>query len=183
MSNRLLYRTLMPVLVLAFYFGVPAGQSDAPIGIWLGLLLSIACVGGVVTILAAEVRRAEHRLQPIHLVLALELVLVGFAIVYYVLDHAHPGEFEGIDTRIDALYFSLTTTSTVGFGDITAVGQLGRALVSFQMAFNLVFIAGLVAMFQDRIRGRDRAGAKQSKPARPSEPQDKGAAAPPTGPS
>lgn len=24
------------------------------------------------------------------------------------------------------------------------------------MAFNLIFIAGLVAMFQDRIRGRDR---------------------------
>lgn len=93
MSTRLLYRLLMPGLVLAFYFLVPTGESDAPIGIWLGLLLSVGCVGGVVAILTAEVRRAEHRLQPIHLVLALELVLVGFALGYYVLNFARPGEF------------------------------------------------------------------------------------------
>lgn len=154
MPTRLLYRLLLPGLVLAFYFLAPVGQRDAPIGIWFGSLIALICVGGVVAILIAEVRRAEHRLQPIHLVLALEFVVVGFAIAYYILAHARPDELSGLSTRIDALYFSLTTTSTVGFGDIAATGQIGRALVAFQMAFNLVFIAGLVAMFQDRIRAR-----------------------------
>lgn len=122
MPKRLLYRLLMPVLVVAFYLLVPTGLSDAPLGVWAGSLVALVCVGGVVAILIMEARRAEHRLQPIHLVLLLEFVLVGFAIAYYVMNHALPGEFTGMATRVDALYFSLTTTSTVGFGDITAAG-------------------------------------------------------------
>ncbi|WP_281367034.1 potassium channel family protein [Janibacter alkaliphilus] len=55
---------------------------------------------------------------------------------------------------MDALYFTMTMVSTVGFGDITATGQLARVLVTLQMAFNLLFIAALVRLFQQTLEGR-----------------------------
>jgi hypothetical protein len=46
--------------------------------------------------------------------------------------------------KIDAMYFTVTVFSTVGFGDITAKSDLARTLVTVQMLVNLVVI-GLVA--------------------------------------
>lgn len=48
----------------------------------------------------------------------------------------------------------MTMVSTVGFGDITATGQLARVLVTLQMAFNLLFIAVLVRLFQQTLERR-----------------------------
>ncbi len=61
-----------------------------------------------------------------------------------------PGQFAQLHTKIDALYFTVSTLTTVGFGDVHAAGQLARAAVTVQMVFNLVFIglaAGLVSGF------------------------------------
>jgi voltage-gated potassium channel len=38
--------------------------------------------------------------------------------------HINPG----INTFVDALYFTVTTLTTTGFGDITPAGQMGRGL-------------------------------------------------------
>jgi subtilase family serine protease len=46
--------------------------------------------------------------------------------------------------KVDALYFTVTVFSTVGFGDITAKTDLARTLVTIQMLFNLV-VVGLIA--------------------------------------
>ncbi len=153
-SRPWLNRLLMPVAVLQFYFLVPVGRGGAPVGDVVGLLIAVLCVGAVGVVVASEVRRAERRLRPIHLLLGLELVLTGFALGYYVLAVARPGEFVGLSTRLDALYFSLTTMSTVGYGDISASGQIGRLVVAIQLAFNLVFVAAVVGLFQDGLRAR-----------------------------
>ena len=39
-----------------------------------------------------------------------------------------------------ALYFTVTVFSTVGFGDILAVSDTGRAVVTIQMISNLVLL-------------------------------------------
>ena len=57
--------------------------------------------------------------------LLLTILMTGFAAVYYGMNHAHD-QFRGLDTRIDGIYFTVTTLSTVGYGDITAVSQTGR---------------------------------------------------------
>lgn len=167
-SRPWLNRLLMPVAVLLFYFLLPVGTGAAPIVEVLGFLVAFLCVGVVAYVVASEVRRSERRLQPVHLLLGLELVLIGFALGYYLLALSRPDEFIGLHTRLDALYFSLTTMSTVGYGDISASGQTGRSLVAVQLAFNLVFVAALVGLFQDGLRSR----GDQAKP--PQEPHLEG---------
>lgn len=49
----------------------------------------------------------------------LVLFLVLFAASYYLLERSEPGSFSETLYRTDALYFTLTTFATVGFGDIT----------------------------------------------------------------
>ena len=95
----------------------------------------------------------------------LVLVLVIFSFGYFLLTVQQPGQFNGLTTRLDALYFSMTTMSTVGYGDIHAEGQLARLLVTVQLVFNLVFVASLVSLFQDQIR---RGGAREWLRPRPS---------------
>jgi hypothetical protein len=70
-----------------------------------------------------------------------------------------PGEFEGLETRTDALYFALTTLATVGYGDIHAQGQWARGLVIVQMVFNAAVIAGAARLLTSRLRARARPGS------------------------
>lgn len=148
MTRPWLTRLLLPVGVLLAYFLVPVDEQNAPAGIVIGVLVAIMGLAGVAWIVADEVQRAERRLRPVHLMLALELVVVLFALIYFVLAMRSPAEFSGLHTRLDALYFSLTTVATVGYGDVNAAGQLARSIVSAQLVFNLAFVAALVGLFQ-----------------------------------
>lgn len=166
MQRPWLNRLVLPLAILAVFFLVPVDAKDAPIGVLAGALASVLGLGLVAWVTVTEVRRAEQRLQPVHLAIALELALVSFASVYYLLAVSSPAEFTGLSTRVDALYLSMATVSTVGFGDVSATGQLARLLVTGQMAFNLAFVAALVGLLQGRIRERraDRQGAGPSRP-------------------
>ena len=45
---------------------------------------------------------------------------------------------------MDALYFTMSTIATVGFGDVHATGQAARVVVTLQIFLDLIFV-GLVA--------------------------------------
>lgn len=145
---------LLPLAVLVMYFVVPVDSDRAPVGVLLGVIVSVAALAAVVVIVVSEARGAQHRLSGWHLVLVLEIVLVVFSFVYYLIDDQDPQQFAGLVTRLDALYFSTTTTATVGFGDVNATGQLGRAVVTLHMIFNIVFIAGVVNLAKERMSER-----------------------------
>jgi hypothetical protein len=50
------------------------------------------------------------------------------------------------------LYFTIVTMATVGYGDIHAVGQFARGLVTVQIVFNLIFVGALTSLVTSRMR-------------------------------
>ncbi|MEU6123697.1 potassium channel family protein [Streptomyces sp. NPDC047123] len=74
------------------------------------------------------------------------LTVLLFASAYFVLAR-QPGEFTGLRTRVDALYFTVVTLATVGYGDITPTGQSARVLTILQILYSFVFLtAGATAL-------------------------------------
>jgi len=67
-----------------------------------------------------------------------------------------PGQFRDLHTKTDALYFTVSTIATVGFGDVHAAGQLARAAVTVQIVFNLIFLGAAVAMISGFLKERAR---------------------------
>ncbi len=148
---------LLAAAMLLLYFVFPLDPRRAPVGVALGILGSVVAMFGVSAVVVAEVRRDERRLTILHLVLALEAILMAFSASYYVVATAREGSFEGLVTRLDALYFSMTTLSTVGFGDVHPTGQLSRGLVTVQIAFNLLFVGAFATLLRDSISRRRHA--------------------------
>jgi voltage-gated potassium channel len=56
------------------------------------------------------------------------------------MDRLAPGSFSSPLTRTDALYFTVTVFSTVGFGDITAKTEAARLVVTGQMIADLLIL-------------------------------------------
>ncbi|MFI9587362.1 potassium channel family protein [Streptomyces sp. NPDC052236] len=99
------------------------------------------------------VRSPHPRLKAVEALAAtLVLYLVLFAGAYYLLDRSAPDSFSEPLTRTDALYFTLTTFSTVGYGDITARSQTGRVLTMLQMAGGLLFVGIAARVLASAVR-------------------------------
>ena len=77
------------------------------------------------------------------LAFSLPLFVLLFATTYFVMAHSNPVAFGVPLSRTDAMYFSSTVFTTVGFGDITAKSESARLVVTAQMWLDLVFL-GLV---------------------------------------
>lgn len=68
---------------------------------------------------------------------------------------AQPGSCMNVAlTKTDSVYFTLSTLTTVGYGDIAPVTEHCRVIVSAQMAGGLIFGAVLVALLVARIAAR-----------------------------
>jgi voltage-gated potassium channel len=72
------------------------------------------------------------------------LFLVMFSTTHYLINGLDPGSYSEPMTRFDAMYFTMTTFATVGFGDITPVSVPARFVTLLQMIGGLVLV-GVVA--------------------------------------
>ncbi|MFC0580893.1 potassium channel family protein [Micrococcoides hystricis] len=154
-SFRFLSRTghsLFLVVVIAIYFVVPIHAESDRLGLFAGLIATALCLAIVIFILIREalyVRASgASRLGVIQLLLLIEVSTIMFALAYYAMSVFAPDQMVGITTRMDALYFTMTTLATTGYGDIHAQGQLARGVVALQLAFNVGFIAMATQMVQ-----------------------------------
>src|SRR5664279_3694142 len=135
---------LAGVLLFAAYYLLPLDKSqDFGILLLIGGLILIA---GVVTWQVRAILKSPFpRIRGFQtLISGIPLMLVVFAAVYYLTGQAQAASFTQPMDKVDAMYFTVTVFSTVGFGDITAKTDLARTLVTIQMLFNLV-VLGLVA--------------------------------------
>ncbi|WP_225079164.1 MULTISPECIES: potassium channel family protein [unclassified Streptomyces] len=150
-------------LVTAYYLLPLDGRASATTAVLLGLGLA-----GVALFFAWEVwaiaRTPYPRLKAVEaLAITLPLFLLLFAGAYYLLDHSDPSSFTEPLTRTDALYFALTTFTTVGYGDITARSQTGRVLAMLQMTGGLLLVGVAARVLTSAIQ----AGLRQQHRDRP----------------
>lgn len=70
----------------------------------------------------------------------LVFIFVITAVVYVTQHHKNPG----IANYVDALYFTVTTLTTTGFGDVTLLGADGRILAVLIMIFGISLFLRLI---------------------------------------
>lgn len=138
------HTTAVLFLLTAGFYALPFRPPNQPEG-YARLIGSVLAVGLLALLLRQQVRRSRRALSPsMHRVLwlltALYVLVLGFALIYAVVAELWEGQIDGIHNRTDALYFSVTLLSTVGFGDIHAAGSLARLIVTVHMVFNLIYL-------------------------------------------
>jgi hypothetical protein len=111
---------------------------------WLGALIGLGVLMATIPYTLRRIQAVLVSPRPIveaaeALAVLLTMIIVGFAALYFAIDRLD-GQFDGLATRVDAIYFTVTTLSTVGYGDITASSQGARVAVTFQMVFDVLFI-------------------------------------------
>ena len=95
------------------------------------------------------------------LVATVPLFVLIFAAVYFVMSASSPADFTEALTRTDAIYFTTTVFSTTGFGDIAAVSETARVVVTAQMLLDLLILGIGVKVIAGAVRiGRERSGQR-----------------------
>ena len=141
-------------VLLAAYYLLPLDRlAEVPIGISLAVgLLALA------TVAAFQVRAVIRSRHPaVRAVEALSvtapLFLLLFAAAYYLMAKADASAFNVHTlTRTDALYFTVTIFSTVGFGDINPTSQAARVLVMVQMVLDLILLGLGIRIFAGAVQ-------------------------------
>lgn len=98
---------------------------------------------------------ARRKLALPLLVTMLSMFLNSFTSVYWTLSWGSPSSFNEPLTKMDALYFTLTTFSTTGYGDIHPLTEAARAVVSVQMMIDVLLLTVAAAIVINRAFERD----------------------------
>ncbi|MEU9626431.1 potassium channel family protein [Streptomyces luteogriseus] len=101
----------------------------------------------------------------------LALFLLLFAGAYFLLEHTTPGSFSEPLTKTDSLYFTLTTFTTVGYGDIVARSQTGRVLTMIQMTGGLMLVGVAARILAGAVQAGLRRQGRESSDDFPSRPE------------
>jgi hypothetical protein len=152
-------------VTLALYLALP---SSPPFGIAIAILLGAvltAYFGGLVFLLRRDYNTGPTSslfwaravgLEPVSALLHLltTTVLLSqlvFASLYWYVGLVARGAFSESLSRIDALYLSVTTFTTTGYGDIHPTIALTRALTIGQMSLTFVLVAVVISMVVRRV--------------------------------
>jgi voltage-gated potassium channel len=141
----LLRAALTVTVLVAVYYLIPLNRlldSEATIGLLTGLVAFTAIIAWQLREIASSENPRLRAIQT--LAVGLPLLLLIFAVTYVILAGNQPGSFSEPLNRTDALYFSVTVFSTVGFGDIVARSGPARVVVLTQMLVDLV-VVGVIA--------------------------------------
>jgi hypothetical protein len=129
--------------------------TDAPTLLGISaLMLMTALLVATGTMLGAVLRESEVGFRTILGAVSVYVNLgLLFTFLYAAIDRLQAGEFFGVPLQTgDYVFFSITTLTTTGFGDLVPAGQPGRLLSGLEMLlgqlFLVTFIAGLVSLWR-----------------------------------
>ncbi|MBF0427411.1 MAG: NAD-binding protein [Magnetococcales bacterium] len=94
----------------------------------------------------------ERRYEMVSLLYAGLIVWGMVAVAFFIAEH---GINSKVETLSSAMYWSIITITTVGYGDITPVTEFGRVIAAFGvlvgMSVTVMFTSLIVSVFTDRI--------------------------------
>ena len=130
---------------------------------WLGIVIGLLIIVGSVPLTVKRINRVGTSHEPyleagLAVVMMIALIVIGFASIYAALSR-HGEEFTDIHTKLDAVYFTITTLATVGYGDIAPTGQVARAVAIIQMVVDILVI-GVAARLAMRVAARETEARK-----------------------
>ncbi|MFC8800757.1 potassium channel family protein [Promicromonospora sp. NPDC057138] len=129
------------VLLVVLYYLLPLDRDSVS---HLTLILILGLAGFAATAyweVRSIIRSRLPGIRAIHALATLvPFFLLLFASTYFVLSYQAPATFSEPLTRSDALYFTITTFATVGFGDVVPRSEAVRLLVSGQILLDLVIL-------------------------------------------
>ena len=141
------------VVGFVLYFTLPF-DSTSDFNTGFALMVGLVAVAALTVWQAWTIARS-----PFPLIRAVEglittfpLVVLLFATTYFVMDQYQAHSFTQEMTRVDSLYFTVTTFVTVGYGDITPVTESARLTVTVQMVVDLVLIGLVARAFVNSVR-------------------------------
>ncbi|WP_438948127.1 potassium channel family protein [Streptomyces olivaceus] len=149
-----LVRAGIAAATVAAYFLLPLDHlgPQRPVLSWV---LFTVLLTAVAVLLLRQVRHVLVDRPDSHPGVVISLLIVlsvhVFSAAYYSLAK-QPGEFSGLRTRIDALYFTVVTLATVGYGDITPRGQAARVVTVLQITYSFVFLTAAATALTTRMR-------------------------------
>lgn len=157
-SRRILVRSSLVLVGLTVAYYVLPMDRGFTAGTVVALAAGLAACGiGFLWQVQAIMRSPHPRLTAVAaLVSTIPLFLLMFATSYYLMGHGNPASFTEPMSRTDALYFTVTVFSTVGFGDIAPHSEAARVLATGQMVLDLILIGvaarALVSALQEGMR-------------------------------
>lgn len=119
--------------------------------VWWRLVAGLALFGAVLSHELNAILRHHRpmRRAVIALAVVLPMFVVTFAWIYVTISDSNPAAFGTRMTRTQALYFTMTVLSTVGFGDVTPHTDSARLVVTVQMVSDLIVLAVVVRLILD----------------------------------
>jgi voltage-gated potassium channel len=153
--------------LVAIYYALPLDHTST----WIAATTLLIGLAAFIVLVIFQVRwiiRSRYPgLRAVEaLATSLPLFLLLFSATYLVMATVSVSNFGQKLTHTDALYFTVTVFTTVGFGDITAKSEGARLLVTGQMITDLIILGiGAKIILGAVTRGRQRqpqnAGAGQ----------------------
>jgi voltage-gated potassium channel len=114
-------------------------------------LLRLAQLAAVLTVVTREGRRLLTRHKLHYALLTTMVMVIGCALIVHAVEDGHGGP---IDSTGDALWWSITTVTTVGYGDTFPITPAGRGVAAVLMATGIalfgVLTANLAALLVDQ---------------------------------
>jgi hypothetical protein len=168
-AGRHLFRVAVVVVVAAFLAALASAFVDSSTnasGVFFAL--NVLLVGACPVVIAqALVRR---RVVDVHTVLGAICIYVLIGMIFAFL-YTAIGMIEGtffVQTQHanlpDFLYFSFVTQTTVGYGDLTAAGNLGRAMAAFEALIGQLYLVTVVALVVSNMSRARRSSREEAPP-------------------
>lgn len=153
-------------LVTAIAF-VTSTTGDVPVAAAPAATVLLAAIAPTVVVRRLFRHRRATRATLLGAISAYLLIALAFFYAFLAVDHYEQADFFGEAQPTSAfMYFSLTTITTLGYGDLAAHTETGRLLATAEAVVGQVYlvtvVAMVVALLTQNVSERSRDGAARA---------------------